>query len=512
MDSIENSVFQIFSEETYVEYTKPWTISGHGRSSGTGFAVRVKNYINIANGWGDLFIMTNAHVVEHATYITVRKNKSSTLYIAKVESIAYECDLALLSIVGKGSKSQFPKDYDVKVAKEFWHDIKPLKFGSMPQKTNVIFAYGYPMGAENISISKGTINRIRILHYTTAAKGITIQTDTSINPGNSGGPALNSKDEVIGVVFATENPETTQGNAGFIIPTLLTEYFLKRVRKYKKFDGLCEIGVNTQNMQNSTLREFYNIEPYQTGILVTGVDPNSDAFNKVKIDDIILKIDNINIYYDGMIKLLDLLSLNMDDDDKVEFNKNFRMNDQVNYGTIVSLKMPNDDVSIELLRDGKIKKINVKTKVREFLIPILEYQLRPSYLMVGGLIFMPLSSMLIHELENEDMYINHLNELSDSAILNIPNQQVIILTNILRSELTEGYEHELSILSTVNSKQVHNLLHLQQLLKDAIKEKYVVFEFVDTNDRIVLKSDDIKKYTKQIAIDQLKTNITVLIP
>ena len=80
MESIENSVFQIFSEETYVEYTKPWTISGHGRSSGTGFAVRVKNYISMANSWGDLFIMTNAHVVEHATYITVRKNKTRSRF------------------------------------------------------------------------------------------------------------------------------------------------------------------------------------------------------------------------------------------------------------------------------------------------------------------------------------------------------------------------------------------------------------------------------------------------
>lgn len=510
MNTVESSVFQIFCEETYVQYTKPWTVSGHGKSSGTGFAVKIKDFIK--NFSDDMFIMTNAHVIEFASYITVGKNNSTNIYRAKVEAIAIECDLAIISITGKGAKSKDTK-HDIKHIREFWDGVKPLKFGNMPQKTDVVFAYGFPMGGENISITKGTVNRIKVLHYEPSAKGITIQTDTSINSGNSGGPALNNKDEVIGVVFATDLPEISQGNAGYIIPSILAKYFIKRIQKYKTFDGLCDIGIGTQMMHNAALREMYGMEPYQTGILVNEVDPHSDAYNKIKVDDVITKIDGINIYYDGMIKLLELLGNQMKEEEREEFTQTFRMDDQINFGTVVSLKMPGESVHIELLRSGEIKKVNVKVQIRKYTIPILKYQQKPSYLMVGGLIFMPLSSMLIDELEQQGAYTNHLSELPENVFLNAEGQQIIILTGILRSELTDGYKHENNILAAVNGVRILNLVHLQNVLKDSMKkDKFVIFDFCDTSDRIVLKSNDIASYTKQIAQDQLKTNITVLIP
>jgi serine protease Do len=136
----------------------------HGE--GSGFIIR-----------SDGVILTNAHVVNGASEVTVRMTDRRE-YTAKVIGVDTKSDIAVIKINAK----------DLPVVKT--GDSRSLKVGEW------VLAIGAPFGFEN-SATAGIVS----------AKGRTldsgyvpfIQTDVPINPGNSGGPLFNMKGEVIGI-------------------------------------------------------------------------------------------------------------------------------------------------------------------------------------------------------------------------------------------------------------------------------------------------------------------------
>ncbi|CAM3403697.1 trypsin-like peptidase domain-containing protein [Deinococcus saxicola] len=140
-------------------------------------------------------IITNNHVVDGASEITIRVHGDKTEYKAKVIARAPDFDLALIRPEG------LPKNL-----------IQPIPLGDS-SKLDVglkAVAMGAPFGLD-FSVSEGIISSLE----RTAPVGTQgvyqslIQTDAAINPGNSGGPLLNSSGEVIGV-----NTQILTGGAG----------------------------------------------------------------------------------------------------------------------------------------------------------------------------------------------------------------------------------------------------------------------------------------------------------
>jgi len=136
------------------------------RGEGSGFIIRA-----------DGVIMTNAHVVDGASEVTVRLTDRRE-FTAKVVGVDAKSDIAIIKIPAR----ELPT---VKLG-----DSRGLKVGEW------VLAIGAPFGFEN-SATAGIVS----------AKGRTldsgyvpfIQTDVPINPGNSGGPLFNMRGEVVGV-------------------------------------------------------------------------------------------------------------------------------------------------------------------------------------------------------------------------------------------------------------------------------------------------------------------------
>ena len=484
MSAIEKSVVQIFSDKTIVNYARPWSISHKERSTGSGFAIELTGFKKPTK-----YILTNAHCVNEASYVTVRKQGISRTFKAVIEAIGYEVDLAILSVDNK----------------EFWDDTPALHLGGIPSKLSKVQVLGYPLGGYNVSITQGVVNRIQIIPYFNVAKGITIQIDAPINFGNSGGPAINEKGEVIGIAFAGEDDSRTQ-NMGYLIPTLIIDLFLGNIKKFKGFNGLCWFGIDKQKLTNNGLREYYKLKPHQTGILVTSVERLGSLYGKVKEGDIITKFNDIVIDSDGSISMRALIesvkkSISTEKiADIVEIP--LASDERVTYATAISLQLPGEDASITILRDGVQKVIKFTTKLKEFLIPILPYQLEPAYYIVGGLVFVALTLMMIEKLleQNEDPglygYVGSEKLVED--------QQKVVLSDILLTEITDGYKDRFQVLWSVNGQMILNLAHLREVIKHELKtSKFLRFEFESDPHVIVLKSADVKKYTQTIAQEQL---------
>ena len=157
-----NSPFAPFFRGLPFQMPKPQPMRGEG----SGFIIHP-----------DGVIMTNAHVVNGASEVTVRLTDRRE-YTAKVVGVDPKSDIAILRIPAKDLPT-------VRIG-----DSRGLKVGEW------VLAIGAPFGFEN-SATAGIVS----------AKGRTldsgyvpfIQTDVPINPGNSGGPLFNMRGEVVGI-------------------------------------------------------------------------------------------------------------------------------------------------------------------------------------------------------------------------------------------------------------------------------------------------------------------------
>ena len=216
----------------------------------------------------DGYIMTNAHVVDHADKITVRLTDKRE-FSAKVIGVDIRTDVALLKIEAKGLPT-------VKVG-----DPNKLKVGEW------VVAIGSPFGFDN-SVTAGIVS----------AKGRSlpqdnlvpfIQTDVAINPGNSGGPLFNMNEEVVGINSQIYTRSGGSMGLSFAIPIDVATQVADQLRKSGKVTR-GRIGVTVQELTRELAESFGLSSP--NGALVSNVEKNGPADKAgIQASDVILKFD-----------------------------------------------------------------------------------------------------------------------------------------------------------------------------------------------------------------------------
>ena len=151
----------------------------------------------------DGYILTNRHVTENSTSLSVELNDGTT-YPATLVEQSTDNDLALIKIDASGLSAAHIADA-----------------GSVAVGETAI-AIGSPLGTYTETVTKGIVSGLgREVTVADESSGrpvkLTglIQTDAAINPGNSGGPLLDASGAVIGINTAVAS--TAQG-LGFAIP------------------------------------------------------------------------------------------------------------------------------------------------------------------------------------------------------------------------------------------------------------------------------------------------------
>ena len=147
----------------------------------------------------DGYIVTNNHVVEGATAISVLLNDGAT-FPAELVGRDPVSDIAVLKIDAKG------------LSYLTWGDSDNLQVGEQ------VAAIGNPLGEFANSMTVGYISALdREINIDGTPRNM-LQTDAAVNSGNSGGPLLNLKGQVIGVVTAKSSGSNVEG-LGFAIPS-----------------------------------------------------------------------------------------------------------------------------------------------------------------------------------------------------------------------------------------------------------------------------------------------------
>jgi serine protease Do len=208
------------------------------------------------------FILTNNHVVEGATKISVSLygEDEDQEYEARVVGRDPLTDSALIELTEKPN-----------------HTLPEIKFGdsNQMQPGDWVMAIGNPFGYAH-TVSVGVISGLdRPFQVANRRQAQVIQTDAAINPGNSGGPLLNIRGEVIGMNTAIITDGQRQGNIGigFAIPSNTVRDLLPQLRGGKITRG--RIGVEIAPIPRESVDEF-GLKS-RDGALVRAVSPGGAA-------------------------------------------------------------------------------------------------------------------------------------------------------------------------------------------------------------------------------------------
>ena len=201
----------------------------------------------------DGYILTNEHVIDGASRITVTIQGFSSPLPAQVVGADYDLDLAVLKVdAGKALPVLALGDSD-KIRVGNWVIAIGNPFGLDHTVTvGVISAKGRPVQVENRSYKN------------------LLQTDASINPGNSGGPLLNLAGEVVGINTAVAQAQ----GIGFAIPAnTVKEVLDELINKGKVVRPW--LGVQLQPLDQQ-IAQYLGLKSTE-GALVVGVVQGSPA-------------------------------------------------------------------------------------------------------------------------------------------------------------------------------------------------------------------------------------------
>jgi serine protease Do len=227
---------------------------GNGNGGGNRLPEQIQQ--GVGSGFivsADGFVLTNAHVVDGATEVTVRLTDKRE-FKAKVVGTDKRTDVALLKIDATGLPA-------VKTG-----DAEHSKVGEW------VVAMGSPFGFDN-TVTAGIISaKARRLPDETYVPFI--QTDVAINPGNSGGPLFNLAGEVIGINSQIYSRSGGFMGISFAIPIDVAMTVKDQLQKYGKVSR-GRLGVTIQGLDAELAQNFGLDKP--VGALIANVESGSPA-------------------------------------------------------------------------------------------------------------------------------------------------------------------------------------------------------------------------------------------
>ena len=298
---------------------------GGTESTGSGFVIDKRG-----------FIATNAHVVEGARTVQVSfDDNSGDLIDAKVVGEDPSTDIALIRIDPKATR------------------LRPLALGdsSKARVGDPVVAIGNPFGYSR-TVTTGIVSAKQ--RRIEAPNGFqidnVIQTDAAINPGNSGGPLLDARGKVIGVnsQIATGGSRGSVG-IGFAVPVDTIKDVIPQLEKGGRIDrpylGITSARITKQIAQDLNL-------PASEGALVQSVVPGGPSDTAGLRGGAQGQASQVAAGGDLIVELDGKKIANPDD-----------------IAAAIADNKPGDRITVEFLRDGKKRSVQVTLGKRPAAVP-----------------------------------------------------------------------------------------------------------------------------------------------
>lgn len=447
--TLRKGVVRIYTVAQPPDFTVPWESGGSTSGFGTGFVLAGQR------------ILTNAHVVSNARFITLEKEGDARRYEARVRFIAHDCDLAMLEVMDGA----------------FFEDTLPLRLGGVPELDSIVTVLGYPIGGDRLSVTRGVVSRIdyRVYAHSGVDSHLAIQIDAAINPGNSGGPVLQDG-RVVGVAFQGFSGMVAQ-NVGYMIPIPVVERFLQDVGD-GHYDLYVDLGILYFPLINAAHRRALGLKEGDFGVVVSEVMQAGASHGVLERGDVLLAIDDHPIYSDGRVDM---------DNDRVMLNE------------VVERKFKGDSVRMKILRNKQPQSVTIALNTPwPYLLQANQYDVQPRFLVYGGLVFQPLSNSFYSALQNKPVTLRYYYSqfLEDELYLQHP--EVVVISKILPDPVNSYLENFLyTIVEQVNGTRIRTLEDLAAALQKPAE--FYVIRVVGDPQPLVLEAQAVEQARERIA-------------
>jgi len=258
----------------------------------------------------DGYIITNNHVIDNASALTVTLNNNKT-YAAELIGADPKTDIALIKIENDGDDLPYVT----------FGDSNDIKIGEW------VLAVGNPFNLTS-TVTAGIISaKARDLNEFDGNPQSFIQTDAAVNRGNSGGALVNTRGELIGINTAITSETGSYVGYAFAVPSNNARKVIEDIMEFGNVQrGI--LGITGGNLNSQRAKEL-GVKETQ-GVYVAGVEAGSGADKGgIQKGDIIQELDGLKVG---------------------------KFSDLTGY---LGSKRPNDVVNVRVLRNGKYKSIPV---------------------------------------------------------------------------------------------------------------------------------------------------------
>ncbi|MCK4379027.1 MAG: trypsin-like peptidase domain-containing protein, partial [Deltaproteobacteria bacterium] len=394
--------------------------------------------------------------------IEVQRHGDPSRFTASVIAISHDADLALLQV-----------EEDT-----FFNNTTPLKLGSLPDLLDEVFVYGFPEGGEGLSVTKGIISRIEITPYVHSFLSLLgLQIDAAINSGNSGGPVI-MNGKIVGVAMQTKKKAE---NIGYIIPVPIIIHFLTDI-KDGHYDGFPDYGVVFQSLRNPAFKKLLNLPDSATGVYVSFVIPGTSSDGLLFPGDVILSVDEHSVASDGTVLVRPGL--------RVQFDY-YIVNHQMGESAIVTV-----------WRQGRRQKISIPLTMRlggSQLVKFPQYDCPPEYYILSGIILTPLSYYYLLTWDDEikeapKNLLEYFYKFREKA-----GEQVVIISGLLPSEMTAGYENAVDErIISINGQSFTNFKSFTEIIDKALTKDKLITLKMENHSVIVVSPQEHRKNEKKL--------------
>jgi S1-C subfamily serine protease len=451
----EDSVVRVIASPTLPDPVRPWAKVNANEGGGTGVIIDGNR------------ILTNAHVVLYSPEVHVQARPGDEKFEAKVQALDRDIDLALLTV---NDESFFGKKPPLRRADR------------LPRVQDPVTVFGFPIGGNDLSVTKGVISRIESKVYGNRGFGTVIQISAAVNPGNSGGPAVVA-DKLVGLVQS--HAAGTQ-NISYIIPNEEIEVFLDDL-KSGRYHGKAIDATRTTygDSENPAIRRMLKVDPAVKGVVVQ--PPRHPGPNyPLKAFDIVTRIGEHDLDNSGKVRLPD--------------------GQRSYFLHLVARLAKNDRVPLTVWRAGKLIKVELPvTRRDDRLMPY--YTGEPlAYFIHGPLVFAAARADDIgrYYQMNRNLYSDNSPLVSRRYdYVQFPGEELVVVSApMFRHKIAKGYSDPVAkVVEKVNGVKIKNLKHLVETLRDCTEE-FVSFHFADDwSEVLVFSRQELEEATTDILED-----------
>lgn len=449
----EQSVVKVEVSRNVYDYYQPWS-RRNDRAGKIGLVV------------GEHQILATSQDLSDRTLVRLQKGGRGKWTNARVEWIDYHANLALLTTDDAA----------------FWTGLQPANLnGPPPTEGTRLQIIRWREGKLENRSADFTQYAVRQSEFSSISH-VQLEMDSEIQGVGLGEPVI-ANSHVVGIV-AAQRGRTCKVIPAAFIQTILTARAAGNQR------GLGYFHFYWQRAENLASLEFLRLPGEPRGVLVINVPERPDHVEPVlQPRDIILQIDGFDVDLQGDYTDPDYGSLMLE-------NLSTRG------------KWAGDEVKMKIWRDGQPLDVTYRLPKYDFahsLVPVGVYDQPPDYLIVGGLVFQPLTVPYLQRWGNDwerraPFRFRHYT--GDEATREQPG--IVILSQVLPDAFNLGYQEQRGFaVAKVNGRRVTSLTELREALNQP-NYKFHVIDFVpnESLQRIVLAAGEAERQATQRVLER----------